>query len=52
MPKQKQIIVWEAFARLIDEENLEFEEINEMQSNNCNFIGKIILFYMFFLFYV
>jgi len=41
MPKQKQIIVWEAFARLIDEENLEFEEINEMQSNNCNFIDAL-----------
>jgi len=41
MSRQRQVLVWDAFARLIDEENLEFEEITEMQSNNCNFIDVL-----------
>ena len=48
MSKNKQVIVWEAFAGLIDEEGLEFELIKEMQSKHCNFIGEIYTNYTMF----
>ena len=41
MSKNKQVIVWEAFAGLIDEEGLEFGLLQEMQSRHCDFIGEI-----------
>ena len=40
MPRNRQITVWEAFANLIDELNLEFEEITEMHAKSCTFIGE------------
>jgi len=41
MPRNRQITVWEAFANLIDEENLEFEEITEMHAKSCTFIDAL-----------
>eukprot|EP00092_Neocalanus_flemingeri_P036143 GFUD01039354.1.p1 GENE.GFUD01039354.1~~GFUD01039354.1.p1 ORF type:complete len:310 (+),score=57.11 GFUD01039354.1:2082-3011(+) len=41
MSRNRQITVWEAFARLIDEEKLEFEDITEMHAKNCTFIDAL-----------
>jgi len=41
MSRTRQISVWEAFARLIDEEKLEFEEVTEMHAKNCTFIDAL-----------
>ena len=40
MAKNRQVVVWQAFANLIDEGNLEFEIITEVHDKSCTFIGK------------
>jgi len=41
MPRKKQESVWSAFARLINEDSLELEEITEMQTKACSFIDAL-----------
>jgi len=41
MSRNRQVTVWEAFARIIDEDNLELEKINEMHSQSSTFIDAL-----------
>jgi len=41
MAKNRQVVVWQAFANLIDEDNLEFEMITEVHAKSCTFIDAL-----------